>query len=154
MTARIFLGGTCGGYDWRADLIPKLEELGIECYNPYIKGRKRIDTDQKKEIEERQSCDVVLYCITPDIRGVYSIAEVIDDSNKRPRKTMFFFFDESEKKYPLKGMTNSLKEVGQMVRRNGGRWFETYDDMLTFFRECKFINGELYTEKEIFAYTE
>ena len=151
---KVFLGGTCGESTWREELIPILKSSGVDYVDPVVRGRKRVAADQSKEIKERESCDLVLYCITPDIRGVYSIAEVIDDSNKRPKKTLYFFFDETEdKKYPLKGMDFSLKEVGQMVRRNGGTWFDTYEDMVEYF---KTLNERVEKEriKEALAYTE
>ena len=40
-------------------------------------------------MHERETADFVLYGITNYIKGVYSIAEVVDDSNKRPGKTIF-----------------------------------------------------------------
>jgi GH15 family glucan-1,4-alpha-glucosidase len=41
-----------------------------------------------EELRQRETCDICLYVITPKMTGVYSIAEVIDDSNKRPNKTV------------------------------------------------------------------
>jgi hypothetical protein len=92
--------------------------------------------------------------ITTDIRGVYSIAEVIDDSNKKPKKTLFLYLPESDsKKYPLDGMDYSLMEVGEMVQRNGGRWFKEWEELLEFFeRRPKEIEEE--ELREALAYTE
>lgn len=132
---KVFLGGTCGKSIWRDELIPILSDAGIEFYNPVIKGRRRIDVDRLREINYRESCDFVLYVITPDIRGVYSIAEVIDDSNKRPDKTLFLYLSETDdKKYPLNGMTYSLKEVGEMVERNHGKWFRSWEELVDFLK--------------------
>ena len=40
----------------------------------------------EEEIKQRAECDFCLYVITPKMTGVYSIAEVVDDSNKRPEQ--------------------------------------------------------------------
>ena len=50
--------------------------------------------------------------------GSYSIAEVVDDSNKRPNKTIFMFLKEGFDK----GQIKSLNKVGDMVLLNGGTW--------------------------------
>ena len=47
---------------------------------------------------EREHCDFCLYVITPLMTGVYSIAEVTDDSNKRPEKTLFCVLHEDNNK--------------------------------------------------------
>lgn len=135
---RVFLGGTTQGTDWRKDLEKILDKIGIDYYDPLIRDRRRTDKDREKEIEARKKCDFTLYVITTGIRGVYSIAEVIDDSNKYPDATLFYFEKEGNGfTYPLEGMEKSLKEVGEMVERNNGRWFKTYDEMIEFFKSYK-----------------
>ncbi len=36
---KVFLGGTCSGYDWRNDLIPKLV---CDFYNPIVRDLNQI----------------------------------------------------------------------------------------------------------------
>lgn len=115
---KVFLGGTCNGSKWRKILIPLLE---INYFNPVVEDWT--PECQKEELKQRQECDIVLYVITPKMTGVYSIAEVVDDSNKRPDKTVFAFMD-----YPSpdqrfdKGQITSLEAVGCMIVNNHGRW--------------------------------
>ena len=52
----------------------------------------------EEELKQREECDFVLYVITPKMTGVYSIAEVVDDSNKRREKTLFYFMEKDENK--------------------------------------------------------
>lgn len=81
---KVFLGGTCNESTWRDFLIKQLQ---IDYFNPVVD-----DWTEDCMIEERKQreiCDFVLYTITPKMTGVYSIAEVVDDSNKRPEKTVF-----------------------------------------------------------------
>jgi hypothetical protein len=117
---KVFLGGTCGNSTWRDELIPKLM---IDYFNPIVSDWT--PDCQEEELHQRVECDYVLYVITPSMEGVYSIAEVVDDSNKRPEKTIFCVL-ESEYNYELqcnvdftKGQMKSLRAVEDMVRKNG-----------------------------------
>jgi len=81
----IFLGGTCNGSLWRNKLTPSLESVGITFYNPVVEDWS--EEDAERERFHREHSDICLYCITPKMTGFVSIAEVVDDSNKRPDKT-------------------------------------------------------------------
>lgn len=116
---RVFLGGTTNNSDWRDKLIPKLK---IDYFNPVVKDWNK--EAQDNEIKERKNCDFVLYVITPKMEGVYSIAEAIDDSNKRPKKTVFAYIKEDGKEFSSHQI-KSLDMVGKMVEENGGKWFKS-----------------------------
>ena len=115
---KVFLGGTCNESTWRNELI---EDLKINYFNPVVEDWT--PECMAEEIRQRETCDFVLYTITPKMTGVYSIAEVIDDSNKRPEKTLFCILEEDNKKLFTNGQWKSLQQVGEMVRRNGGKTF-------------------------------
>ncbi len=112
---KVFLGGTCNDSTWREELIP---QLNIDYFNPVVDDWTPECMDE--EIRQRETCDYCLYVITSNMTGVYSIAEVIDDSNKRPTKTVFAFNEEGFDKSQIK----SLKAVGAMITRNGAHWIE------------------------------
>lgn len=82
-----------------------------------------------REVQERKTADFVLYVLTSDMAGVYSIAEVVDDSNKRPNKTLLciLYDDKFGKK-----MTHSLHAVENLVKENGGRVFESLEAVARF----------------------
>lgn len=115
MKKKVFLGGTCNGSKWRDELIPHLE---IDYFNPVVDNWT--PECQEREIQEREECDYCLYVITPKMEGFYSIAEVVDDSNKRPNKTVFaplisdggLHFNEKQWK--------SIEAIAKIVERNGG----------------------------------
>jgi len=116
---KVFLGGTCNNSKWREKLIPF---LNIEYFNPVVKDWTL--ECQKEEIKQREICDIVLYTITPKMTGIYSIAEVVDDSNKRPEKTIFLLIENDGKKYSFsKHQLKSLGSVGKLVESNGGKVF-------------------------------
>jgi len=115
---KVFLGGTCNESGWRKTLITWLT---IDYFNPVVDDWT---TDcMSEEIKQRESCDFCLYVITPKMTGVYSIAEVIDDSNKRPEKTIFVILHEDEGSTFTKGQFKSLGSVAKMVDGNGGKVF-------------------------------
>lgn len=119
---KVFLGGTCSGYKWRDKLIPM---LNCDYYNPIVKNWS--EEDRLREVLERETCDVVLYVITSGLRGVYSIAEVIDDSNKRPEKTMLcVLYDGFDAK-----MAHSLKATVNLAKSNGVTVYESLEDVAT-----------------------
>jgi hypothetical protein len=79
----VFLGGTCNGSKWRDELIPL---LSIDYFNPLVEDWT--PACQAEEIRQRETADYVLYVITPEMKGVYGIAKLIEDSIKRPHKTL------------------------------------------------------------------
>ena len=136
MRIKVFLGGTCEGFDWRKELIEMLDSERVDAFNPVVDDWN--EEAQKKELEEREISDFVLYTITPDLKGCYSIAEVVDDSNKRPDKTVFLVLEEIndyERKEAVKfgpKMLNSLHAVKDMITRNGGHVFDSIQEVAMF----------------------
>ena len=118
-TSRVFLGETCNNSTWRDEIIPLLK---IQHFNPVVSNWTT--KAQAEELKQRKECDVCLYVITPKMAGVYSIAEAIDDSNKRPEKTIFFYMETDGIDQFNAKQLKSLNMVGRMVRRNGGVWGE------------------------------
>ena len=67
------------------------------------------------------------------MKGVYSIAEVIDDSNKRPEKTIFCCLDIDGTFNPT--LQKSLDAVGKMVLVNGGKWCTSLKELANLLNE-------------------
>lgn len=113
---KVFLGGTCNNSQWRSLLIQQLE---IQYFNPVVEDWT--PACMAEEMRQREICDFCLYVITPRMMGVYSIAEVVDDSNKHPEKTVFVIL-RSDSGVPdfSDGQWKSLNAVAKMVERNGG----------------------------------
>ena len=74
---------------------------------------------------ERANADFVLYVITPKMTGVYSIAEVVDDSNKRPEKTVYVILAKDGDHEFTSGQWTSLMSVSNMVSKNGANYFNS-----------------------------
>lgn len=127
----VFLGGTCNDTAWRDEITPKLK---ITVFNPIVKNW----TPDCQEIEKqkRLEADFALYVISPKMTGVYSIAEIVDDSNKRPDKTIFCFLKKDGNSSFDKGQIKSLESVGAMVSANGGKWVKSLDEVVTYINNA------------------
>ncbi len=128
--AKVFLGGTVNNSKWREYVIPRLK---IEYFNPVVNDWN--DQAYEREMKERDTCDYCLYVITPRMEGFYSIAEVVDDSNKRPTKTIFCMLDAEETTAFRPFQIKSLTAVGKMVELNGGKWFTSLDQVVDFLNK-------------------
>lgn len=127
---KVFLGGTCSGWKWRDELQPLLK---CKFYNPIVK--KWSETDRLREVHERETSDYVLYGITNDIKGVYSIAEVVDDSNKRPDKTLFLNLYRDCGGSKTRKMNHSIKALENLLRSNGVKVFDNIKDVAKFLND-------------------
>ena len=124
---KVFLGGTSNGSLWRDDVIKKLK---IDYYNPV--GEHWTPEMMKEELKQRKECDFCLYVLTPKMEGFYSVAEVVDDSNKHPEKTIFCFIKEDKEKTFSDVQKKSLQQVAKMIKENGATVFETLDEVIDF----------------------
>jgi len=115
---RVFLGGTCNDSPWRRNLI---KYLAIDYFDPVVDDWT--EDCMAEEILQRKSCDYCLYTITPRMTGVYSIAEVVDDSNKQPEKTILVLLRSDGAMKFSEGQWKSLDSVAKMVESNGGQVF-------------------------------
>lgn len=124
---KVFLGGTCNKSKWRDAVI---ERLKIDYFNPMLD----VWTEEgyQRELIEREICDYCLYVITPKLVGTYSIAELIDESNKRPEKTLFCYLKTDEDKEFTKEQCISLDKIAIMVQKNGGKYFDKLDDIIDY----------------------
>lgn len=129
---KVFLGGTCNESKWRELLIPILK---INFFNPVVDDWT--EECMEEELRQRKICDYCLYVITPRMKGVYSIAEVVDDSNKQPEKTVLCILeiDPTDNSKFDKGQLKSLEQVGRMVRENGGQYFSTLEDVANYLNK-------------------
>lgn len=130
---KVFLGGTYGS-TWRERLIPF---LALDYFNPVVADWT--PECQERELRERETADFVLYTVTPQMTGVYSVAEVVDDSNKRPDKTVLCVLEQDGDKTFSQAQKKSLDAVAAMVLRNGGYATTTIEDA------ARYLNAQIDT---------
>jgi hypothetical protein len=121
---KIFLGGTCNNSTWRNELIPKLETMGVDYFNPVVKDWT--PACQKEEIKQRKECDYCLYTITSEMTGVYSIAEAVESVFTRPYATIFCYLQEGFSS----GQIKSLEQTAKLIERNGGYICNSLEEIL------------------------
>jgi Nucleoside 2-deoxyribosyltransferase like len=130
---KVFLGGTCNDSPWRNRLIPLLANY-VDYFDPVVEDWN--EDSYQAEMEARENCDYCLYVITPAMMGVYSIAEAIDDSNKRPEKTIFcYLYTDNGNKFNTHQI-KSLEATNKLIKRNGGYCFDSLS-MIAHFLNVK-----------------
>ncbi len=130
---KVFLGGTVNGSKWRDYVI---ERLQIDYFDPVVKEWN--DAAYQRELHEREHCDFCLYVLTPKMTGVYAVAEVVDDSNKRPDKTLFCVLEEDEGEVFTPHQKKAMDAVGKMVQKNGAKIFKKLDTLIAFLNSFKY----------------
>lgn len=125
--SKVFLGGTVNGSKWRDYVMPR---LNIDYFNPVVEEWN--DSAYEKELMERKNCEYCLYVLTPMMKGVYSVAELVDDSNKRPQKTLFCFLKEDGKQEFDEFQMRSMHAVAKMILINGAKHFDNLDEVISF----------------------
>ncbi|NQZ57600.1 MAG: hypothetical protein HRT88_09075 [Lentisphaeraceae bacterium] len=128
----VFLGGTCNGSNWRERLIPL---LNIAYFNPVVD--EWTEKCLAEELHKRESCDFCLYVITPKLLGTYSIAELVDDSNKRPQKTLLVLLKNDGDIEFAEFQWRSLNAVGRLVEKNGAQVFSCLEEAASYLNGIK-----------------
>lgn len=127
---KVFLGGVCNGINWREYVIDRLKDYDdIEFYNPLVDNWT--EEHRLLEIKARNDSDTIVYVISPEMLGVYSIAEVVDDSNKVPWRTILCILNTCNGIGFSEGMRRSVYAVSEMVRNNGSKIVYSLDDLCT-----------------------
>ncbi len=114
---KVFLGGTCNGSQWREVIMPMLSEAKIDYFNPVVEDWTK--EAQIKEEEEKAKAAIRLYVLTPKMSGVFSIAELVDDSNKYPNKTICLNIEHDDGSIYEPHQYKSITAVLKMVEKNG-----------------------------------
>ncbi len=110
--SKVFLGGTCNGDVWRDYLITMIQ---VDYFNPVVEDWTE-ECQKIEKYEKDQKCDVHLYVITNKMKGVFSIAEVMDSLHTHGRKVIFHVIPDGFDKFQLK----SLEAVVDLVKKGGG----------------------------------
>ena len=125
---KVFLGGTCGHESkkpWRPYICSILK---CEYFDPELKHGEWTEQRRLLELDMRAGADYVLYVLTSDMDGVYSIAECIDDSNKRPQTTLLCILYDGFSP----DMARSLRAMAALAGENGARVFPSLDEAAEF----------------------
>lgn len=67
--------------------------------------------------------------------GIYSIAEAVDDSNKRPNKTLFLYLQNDDGKSFETHQTKSLEQTKELIVKNGAKSFESLKNLADYLNK-------------------
>lgn len=125
---KVFLGGSCDS-SYRNFIVPLLEYHSIDYFNPVVDDWNE-EAIKKENNEKDNTCDIHLYCITPKIKGVYSIMELINSI--RANKIVIFIIVKNEAGAFTKEMLHSLLAIRNhlQVNENPNRVFTYVCDNL------------------------
>ena len=136
---KVFLGGTVAGYDWRKIVEKEFKcDRNIELFNPIVS--KWTKECVIRENKYKENCDISLFVITPYLQGIYSIAEAVEESNKRPERTVFVILEkvinnnEKEIRTFTEHMLHSLQVTGELIERNGGQFFTSLEELIDYIK--------------------
>lgn len=129
---KVFLGGTINGSKWRDELIP---DLKIDYFNPVVDDWD--ENAQMIEEREKKSADFLLFVITPRMKCVFSVAEVVDASNKAPQRTIFCVLDSDDGLEWGVDEKKAIDAVSRLVKSNGAYVFDSLDEIASF------LNGQV-----------
>lgn len=131
---KVFLGGTCAGTTWRNELESELEKHLINYFNPVVEDW----TPECQAIEENEKnklCNVHLYVITPEMQGVYSIAEIVHSAHLANMygtsvdKVVFLVKQSNWEKHAIKSFNATMTLVRNIAPHNSvvGYWGKIQD---------------------------
>lgn len=114
-----FLGGPCGKTTWRENVIPVLEQNGIDFFNPQKKEGGWSEEARAIERKEKEECEIFLALITPDgVGSTFSYFEIADMAHKvkdmQKAGIVFLAMGEFDK-HMQKVLTEMFESVKQIV---------------------------------------
>lgn len=135
---KVFLGGTCEGYDWRKVLEERFDYVKfLELFNPIVEDWTPECVERENEYKE--NCDICLFVITPFMQGCYSIAEAVEMAIKQPEKVVFVHLNKAAANNEIRRFTrkmqHSLEVTGELIERNGGTYLKSLDEVIDYIRE-------------------
>ena len=132
---KIALLGCYKSESYRKYLTPLLKcEYYIPCFT------KDFTPDKKEnEVYNIQNCDYILYCITNDTSGYISVVELMESLFSQPEKTLYTFIDiyymETDIHEMSHGKERSCRELIDVVKKYGGKYFTSLNDIAAFLNE-------------------
>lgn len=132
------LFGTCNNSLWRNRFIILLNKDKYDWFNPVVNDWN--EEAQKNEEYHKDNDEVIVFVITPKMKGVYSIAEVVDLSYRKKSNQTLVFCLLTQEKDSQSGHTisfdefqiKSLRAVESLLERNGIKTTESLEELAEF----------------------
>lgn len=131
----VFLGGTCNGSTWRQELLSMLDTNKIEAFNPVVENWN--EEAQRNEDYHKENDDYSLYVITPEMKGIYSIFEVAQESVKNPDKILFCVLTERDGKIFDPFLLKNFDKIKRDLVNNGVKVFNNLEEISFFLNNLE-----------------
>lgn len=118
--AKVFLGGTCNGLNWRNDIMPKLQ---LDYFNPVVEDRTE-DCIKIENDEKNNKCNVHLYTITPDHKGYYTFVEILDAHMKGKQVVVCVLTSGKDGQRFTESQRRSINACAKIYQEYGIRMFK------------------------------
>lgn len=112
---KVFLGGTCNESKWREQLIPLLK---VNYFNPIVEDWTKECIEIEND-EKYNKCGCLLFVISKEMTGVYSIAEMVESCFLDNKITVYNIIPDGF----TEGQMRSLKAVEGILERHGALGF-------------------------------
>lgn len=133
-STKIFLGGTCVGYDWRDKV---KDNLMNPYFDPYVRDREWTEKDRENEIHERRyDCSHMAYVLTSDMDGFYAVAEVTEDMVLRPGITSVCFLEVPEKPWS-ETQLKSIAAFKELLSQYSDKIFDNLDKYVVYLNQLR-----------------
>lgn len=133
---KVFLGGTCNNSTWREELIFKLNNNKIIAFNPMVENWN--EEARNNEKWHRNNDDFCVYVLTSEMIGDNSFIEIMEDSLKRPKKTIVCILEDKNKPF------NTLQKIKVLlvkliVSDNNIKYFLNLDEIADYLNNYEEI---------------
>lgn len=133
----VFLGGTTfkdESMDWRHEILGRVKSE-VKCFNPVVDDWN----EYQRKIEEsaKANSKYKLYVITPQMRGVYSIAEMVHDSIKFGENTLICILPEYKGKKFNDSQLRSLNATLELCKNYNATILYTLDGIVEYLNSSR-----------------
>ena len=131
----VFLGGTCNNSTWRDELLPMLDREKIDAFNPVVDDWN--EEAQANEDYHKENDDYMVYTITPEMKGIYSIFEIAMLSCKKPGKLIVCILNERNGKTFDEFVQKNLVKIKKDLIDNGTIVCDNLLELATFLNSLE-----------------
>ena len=131
----VFLGGTCNNSTWRDELLPMLDSEKIDAFNPVVDDWN--EEAQANEDYHKANDEYMLYVITPEMKGVYSIFEIAMLSCKKQDKLIVCFLNERNGLTFDPFVQKNIEKIKKDLASNGTVVLNSLEEVAGYFNNIE-----------------
>jgi len=140
---RIFLGGVCNS-TWRKEFIDFLNDEKVDYFNPSVEGDWTTE-DEQEGTTQKTLCDILLWVITPRMRGFYSPFEIAQLAHQNPDKLWVCFLKHDKDN---NGVTHSwtasqMRSIKSIQNKLSEKNVKVFNDLISIHQQVRLYKEEV-----------